>query len=353
VTPDLTVYVPSNDTYIALTPMPTARYRHLACNIGSIIYYFGGRVRETDELITVVHAFNTVTGGWATLADAYPAELGSDNSCSTIGDTIYVMGGYSANYSTAFKTTYAFKPSSTTSVWTKKTGLLSFGRGDFASVSLSGKVYVYGGYVASDFCNPLSSVEVYDPVTDVWSESTSLPSGLAEKDDGVVIGGIFLAIGGETKSKSIACVDTDIVPLKPCYSFNPITKIWSNETTLPDARMRFAATSSNNVAYVFGGQGPVMNGNKNPILYSAYSYVAPSAANANEKTVPYAAFAGAVAGAVLVTFVVAFIIYRCYQLRGTCGIMASTVTSPSSSSPTFATTSKQQSNQVLLKTIEP
>ena len=235
----------------------------------------------------------------------------------------------------------------------KKNGLLAFGRGDFASVSLFAKVYVYGGYIASDFCNPLSSVEVYDPVTDAWNASTSLPSGLAEKDDGVIIGGLFLAIGGETKAKSIGCVDTDIVPLKPCYSFNPITKVWSNETTLPDARMRFAATSSNNVAYVFGGQGPIMNGNKLPILYTAYSYVSASAAN-NEKTVPYAAFAGAVAGAVLTTFVVAFIIYRCYQLRSICGIMASTVTSPSSSSPTYATASQnsQQSNdQVLLRTL--
>ena len=337
------MYVPLNDTYISLAPMPAARYRHISCNIGSTLYYFGGRVLGVDTIIKSVISFDTVTRQWATIVGSYPSDLGSDNSCSTVGDTIYVMGGYNANYDVAFKTTYAFKPSALT-IWTPKSGVLSIGRGDFASVSIGGKIYAYGGYVSSDFCKPLRSVEVYDPTLDTWTATTSLYSGLAQKDDGVVIGGVFLSIGGETKSKSVGCVDTDILPLKPCYSFNPVTKFWSNETTLPDARMRFAATSSNDVAYVFGGQGPIVNGNKNPILYSAYSYIPTSATSAGEKTVPYSAFAGAVAGAVITTFVVAFIVYRCYRLR---------VVSSSSSSTYASSTaqSSKHSDQVMLTTL--
>jgi hypothetical protein len=300
-TSDMTIYFPANDSYVSVSPMPRPRYRHIACAVDTSIYYFGGRQRDTDEIITEVDVFNTLNRSWTTLSARYPSDLGTDNSCSTVGTSVYVMGGYSSFYDAVSPQTYAFTPSNAANPWTKKTATMAFPRGDFASVELGGKIYAYGGYQL-DFCNPIRSLEVYDPVADKWANSTALPSGLAAKDDGVVIGSLFIVIGGERKSKTVGCVDTDITPLKAVYSFNAATRTWANETTLPDARMRFAAAGANGVAYVFGGQGPLINGNKNPILYTSYAYVSPSSPAA-EKTVPYDIFAGAIAGTAVATFV--------------------------------------------------
>jgi hypothetical protein len=77
----------------------------------------------------------------STLAAPYPADLGSDNSCSTVGDTIYVFGGYTPDYTAALNTIYAFTPA--TGVWTKQKATLAQGRGvarDGADAELVGEL---------------------------------------------------------------------------------------------------------------------------------------------------------------------------------------------------------------------
>ena len=296
-TADVTAYSPARNTYTPVAPMPTPRYRHLACSLGAVIYIFGGRDLTTDAIITSVDAYNTSSATWSTLATAYPSELGSDNSCSTMGEAIYVFGGYSPDYSASLATIYSFSPATVS--WTRMAGSLSQGRGDFASVALGSSIYIYGGYAVPDFCRPLDSTEVYTPATDSITPGPALPTRLAEKDDGVVVNGAIVSFGGETKSTWPSCDDTKITPLRGVYSLMPAAgAVWANETQLPDSRMRFAAAEAGGTAYVFGGQGPLM-GTSLPILYSALSYVAPPAAA--DATVPYLVFAGAIAGAVLAT----------------------------------------------------
>ena len=318
ITSNFIAYAPTTNSYnTSLAPMPTARYRHLACESGGTIYIFGGRALGTDALITTVDAFNTTTGAWKTLSSVYPSDLGSDNSCSTIGDYIYLFGGYTSDYSVTLNSTYSFAPKS--GVWTRLANMTR-GRGDFSSVTtVDGTVSVYGGYKVSsppnydiDFCNPLSHHEVYDPKKNSWAVSVALPQALAEKDDGVLLNNRIFSIGGETKSVKYQCVDTDISPLKTVYSFDSAAGGWAAETELPDVRMRFASASYANKLYVFGGQGALIDGLFLPVLSTTLSY-APAVEAAPSASLSYtpAQMAAGILGTVGGIIVLGLIGYNC------------------------------------------
>ena len=172
---------------------------------------------------------------------------------------------------------------------------MNFGRGDVGGAVINGIGYVYGGYSTDSFCQPLRYVESFNPAWNNWTLRAPLPDAVAEKEDGAVLGGRIFVIGGEKKAVTAGCIDQDLVPTRAVYAYDPRTNAWSNETTLPDAHFRFGATAGNNVIYVAGGQGPIVDNSVFPVLYGMYAfdyagYAAPVATCYN---------AGAVAGAVI------------------------------------------------------
>jgi len=188
-------------------------------------------------------------------------------------------------------------------------------RGDFSSVVLNDMVHVYGGYTPPQFCVPLTSHDVYDPVADAWTVSTPLPDNLAEKDDGVVINGLLLSIGGEKKAVTVGCVDQDIIPLKEVFAFDPVTASWKNETSLPDDRMRFASAAIGSTVFIFGGQGRIVDGDMLPVLYSAYALSAgdsPGGGGSSGALYTRGDMAGAVVGTFLASILLAvlFVLVR-------------------------------------------
>ena len=272
-TADVQVFDTIANTYTVAPPMPVPRYRHIACAVADTIYFFGGRTQDTDSIITRIDAFNTTAQTWSTLTSQYPADLGSDNSCTTMGSVVYISGGYNSDYSVSWNTTYAFSPSAAPGGnWTRLRGQMVWGRGDFSSVGLNGLIHVYGGYTVADFCAPIPTHEVYNPLNDSWYALASMWDNIAEKDDGLAIGGLIYSFGGEKKKVLSGCSDTDITPVTDVMSFDPATNAWANVTLLPDPRMRFAAAAVGSTVWLFGGQGPVVDGNMIPILTSTYCF---------------------------------------------------------------------------------
>ena len=167
---------------------------------------------------------------------------------------------------------------------------------------------------------------MFSPTTGVFTVAAPLPLALAEKDDGVVLNDRVFSIGGERKVVLTGCSDTDIQPLRAVFSFDATLGAWANETLLPDARMRFASATYNNILYLFGGQGPVMDGASStpfiPVLYSSYSY-APPAGGGGIAAPSYSA--GAMAGAAIGTAAAALLlvgvsVYTARKCRsGGCG----------------------------------
>jgi N-acetylneuraminic acid mutarotase len=313
-THDVQVYDPDADAYTAAAPMPRRRYRHVSCVWRDAVYVFGGRSIPDDAMITAVDVFNTTSGEWATLPGSadYPAQLGSDNACFTVGDAIYMAGGYAPDYSVSTDVTFAFSP--LTNTWAPKAGRMLQGRGDFSAASVGGKGHIYGGYTAADFCNPIDTHEEYDPVADAWTTRAPLPATLAEKDTGVVLLGRVFSVGGERKSQPAGCSDLDIIPVRDVYSYDLLTDTWRNETFMPEPRMRFAAAPVDSILFVFGGQGPLVDGDALPLKYTAFAFSYENPGSTANSTPTFGL--GVVVGAVFAVFggtlaIVGAVVYYC------------------------------------------
>lgn len=92
-TTDLALYDPSLNSWSRLPPLPNPRYRHAACVWRDSFFLFSGR-HSDDSIVTEVDMFNITNRTWSTLPSSsmYPWDLGSDNTCVTLGDTIFVIG---------------------------------------------------------------------------------------------------------------------------------------------------------------------------------------------------------------------------------------------------------------------
>jgi hypothetical protein len=311
-TNDFTTFTPSTNKYTTRAPMPRPRYRHLACPMGDdAILMMGGRTitddpATTDAVMTIMDHFNATTGNWTTLTTAYPtAVLGSDNSCSNFGTTVYVFGGYNRDYTVSYASTYSFTITPGTKGLEgvfKALTPMPMGIGDFSSVAFPAtlpplapappSIHVYGGYTANLvpaddwYCKPLTVHFVYTPSTNTWTTAAPMPFPLAEKDDGVVVGGKIFSVGGESKRIAKGCSDTDIVALREVWSWDPAKPgEWGNETWLPSSVMRFAsapfpmpttsasgAPTTTTFLYVFGGQKDLINGDTLPLSSVVYVY---------------------------------------------------------------------------------
>ena len=76
-------------------------------------------------------------------------------------------------------------------------------RDRIAAAVVNNKIYVFGGRNSNGF---LSTVEVYDPLTDTWSIKTSMPTQREGLVSAVVINKIYV-IGGCNNSGAISVVE--------------------------------------------------------------------------------------------------------------------------------------------------
>jgi len=114
--------------------------------------------------LTATDGFAPKLPPWIRMANMPTAR--SDTTASTVNDTIYVIGGFSANFS-VLDTVEAYNPA--TNTWTTKASL-PVPRVSITSVVINGLIYVAG----QD-----QRLDVYDPATDTWSSNyPSMPAQL-------------------------------------------------------------------------------------------------------------------------------------------------------------------------------
>ena len=119
---------------------------------------------------------------------------------------------------------------------------------EFSSATVNGLIYVIGGRDAAAPVTPkpvVSTVEIYDLLTDTWSTGPSLLVALASQMT-IAANGKIYAIGGEEQF-----LESDIV-----QEFDPVAQTWSLKTSMPDQRASAAVSVYNNQIYISGGEGP-------------------------------------------------------------------------------------------------
>ncbi|RYU76403.1 kelch repeat-containing protein [Hymenobacter persicinus] len=118
---------------------------------------------------------------------------------------------------------------------------LAQARGQHAAAALNGKIYVWGGYSASE----ISSLEIYNPATNTWSAGAPLPQALRGHAHAVGNNGLLYSFSGVSGSDKVSS----------SYSYNPATNVWTTLAPIPVAVWEARATTgTDGRIYVLGGE---------------------------------------------------------------------------------------------------
>ena len=162
------VYDPQLDQWTNLPPMSTERAGVAVCALNGLLYACGGEDAADTELSSV-EVFNPALAAWSAVA---PMPAARYSACAAaLGGRVYVCGGYPFT-----EMMVSYDPAA--DVWREEPSM-HYMRYDHAVASVDGLLYVSGGYGklagSDDYSAALSSAEVFDPATGVWTLLPAMP----------------------------------------------------------------------------------------------------------------------------------------------------------------------------------
>jgi N-acetylneuraminic acid mutarotase len=277
-------------TWTQKADIPTPRKAHSTAAVDGKIYVIGGLATDTSYnnsgAIPAVEEYDPATDTWTRKADMPEARGYLDGSSLPVVDgKIYVMGG--GNPASARVDIY----NPATDTWSRGADMPT-PRLIFARVAFEGKIYTFGGLAGlGNSDRGLKTTDVYDPKTDTWTESATMPQAVwghsAEVVDGkiYVIGGSYgidamqihqvydpqtntwtsatpMPIRTRGHATSVVCgkiyaiggwLNSGQRPRSNTWMYDPTTDIWTETAPLPDVRAGFSASVVNGKIYAMGG----------------------------------------------------------------------------------------------------
>jgi N-acetylneuraminic acid mutarotase len=232
---------PLQGAWTLRTDTPTARYLAGSAVVNGKIYVVGGApvsggiTKRTEE-------YDPAADTWTRRAEMPTARQGVRTVA--VDGIVYAIGGNGGQFNNMnFRTVEAYDPA--TDTWTKKTDMPT-PRTIMTVVTLDGKIYVMGGIHLSGAVN----VEVYDPVTDTWARKADMPTARWSPAAAVAEGKIFVFGGARRWNQNHfpPFNETTIVEM-----YDPITDIWTRVSDMPKARFGHSATTVAGKIYIIGG----------------------------------------------------------------------------------------------------
>ena len=198
--------------------MPTARCCLSTSVVNGKIYAIGG-VQPWPTPISTVEEYDAATDTWTKKADMPTARTGF--STSVVNGKIYAIGGASGP-DTPLSTVEEYDPQ--TDTWRRRKKMPT-ARAYFSTSTVRGKIYAIGGW--GGWGNDLSTVEEYNPVTDTWRRKKQMPTARNGFSTSVVNESIY-AFGGS--------VGGGVAPLQFLSTvevYDPQTDIWRKKKKMP------------------------------------------------------------------------------------------------------------------------
>lgn len=238
--------------------MPTARTGFATSVVNGKVFVIGGNIQlkrgEFGVLsASTVEMYDPETDTWEQKANMPTARSGV--SVSVVDGKIYAIGGtnlktiqvprgYSSE-SEELATVEMYDP--VTDTWTQKADM-PIPKKTMTCV-VNGKIYAIGGWLTTNEKPHLETVEVYDPATDTWTTAESMNCARCSAAIGVVNGEIY-AIGG--LSSSPIQEQSDLY-LSNVEVFNPKTNQWQKGTEMSAPKALHTASVIDGKIYVIGG----------------------------------------------------------------------------------------------------
>lgn len=276
----------TNDTWVALPPLPTGRNNAGFAALGGTVYVVGGMTGNNG--IAAAQAY-TAAGTWTTVPPLPTARGGL--TAAAVNGKLYAIGGWNPTQSLyAMGTVEVFDPA--TNSWSARAPLPS-PRAYLASAVVGDKIYVLGGQ-ADLAGNSTTDLQVYDPATDTWSTKAGMPTS-RRGEAAVALNGRVYAIGGRGGSADAALAAVEV--------YDPSTNQWSAAAPLRTPRGYVGAAEAGGKIYVLGGWDiywvPIASGlSGRAVAYDTNEVYDPAAAAwSTRSTMPTARYGPAVVAA--------------------------------------------------------
>ena len=239
--------------------MPTARYDFSTSVVDGKIFAIGGQIRlERDKFgeqaLSKVEMYDPETDTWEQRTNMPTPR--SAVSTSVVDGKIFAIGGDQAEkikvprgYSWKTKkltTVEMYDPA--TDTWTQKADMPT-PRSYLSTSVMDGKIYAIGGMSNSNEQWRLETVEVYDPATDTWAKTESINKARSCAAISVVSGEMY-AIGGRGWSGIQSEPDPYLASVEV---FNLKANQWQEITEMPTPRTSHTASIVDGKVYVIGG----------------------------------------------------------------------------------------------------
>ena len=199
--PTVEMYDPSTDTWTQKADMPTARSYFSTSVMEGKIYAIGGASIFNEQYrLETVEVYDPSTDTWAKARDMNHAR--SCAALSVVNGEIYAMGGWGLSEiqdqpDTILSSVEVFNPKMNR--WQERTGMAAPKTNHTASV-IDDKIYVMGGYFREGKTyKTLSTIEIYDPATDHWTQEPDMLIGRSGHTTEVIDGQIYI-FGGDSNN---------------------------------------------------------------------------------------------------------------------------------------------------------
>jgi N-acetylneuraminic acid mutarotase len=200
--------------------LSTGRTLHSATLLadGRVLVVGGQTLGPPFQTFASAELYNPTTGTWSITGSL---ATGRENhfALRLQNGRVLVGGGRSIEQSTALSSVELYDP--TTGVWTA-TGSMSVAR-DLPTVAMlaDGRVLVSGGLGAGAGAQALSSAEIYNPATGTWTAAGAMTAARASHTAVRLANGRILVAGGASGTV------VSSQPLSSAELFDPVTSTWT------------------------------------------------------------------------------------------------------------------------------
>lgn len=186
-------FAADESSWVEKAPIPSERTEFSTATLGEKIYAIGG---HSDGYLKSGAVYDTAADAWSPIADMISPR--QSFAAVSLNGKIYAMGGNNNGVNTidVLSSVEIYDPVSNT--WSQGKHM-SYTRACFMASAVNGKIYAMGGHDRFTNSNRLSSVEVYDPALDSWSAVKPVPKG-CESAASAVVGKKIYVMGGYSPS---------------------------------------------------------------------------------------------------------------------------------------------------------
>ncbi len=249
VTPYFYKFNPKTNQWVKLADIPEPAMNLALAAVNGKIYAIGGDLFKNTN-----REYDPQTNSWRILE---PMPTGRQHiSAGVYGNNIYISGGLTS-WKNITKKHEVYNVLSNT--WSEKASIPSL-RNNAAVVSLDSLIYVIGGAGTKDnIWGDIWTVEKYNVNSDSWVQKNDLPI-LLFKPGVTVVNNEIIVLGGQT------LIDGKEDTSKKVFIYKAKSDQWIETSPLPIKNVFFGCATIGNKIYVIGG---TVGGNPNWESYTA------------------------------------------------------------------------------------